>query len=114
MPVGLVAGSYLFGLQLVAVAGVVAVAIALSYRRGQAWFSPWSWLTAGAGAVWEAATISYWLSIMAAADGSASPSGLSSVLFYLGVAALVLMAAGTIAGCVSRFLSGRRPAAPAE
>lgn len=114
IPVGLVAGPYLFGLQLVAVAGVVAVAIALSYRRGQSWFSRWSWLTTAAGALWVIATVAYWLSIMAAVDGSSSPSSLPTVLFYIGMAALAIMISGTIAGWTSRLLSGRRSVATAQ
>ncbi|AFR31247.1 putative integral membrane protein (plasmid) [Arthrobacter sp. Rue61a] len=114
VPVGLVAGPYLFGLQLVAVAGVIAVAVALSYRRGQAWFSRWSWLAAAAGALWMVATVAYWLSIMAAVDGSSAPSGLPTVLFYLGMAALAVMACGTIAGWISRGLSDRRTVAAAQ
>ncbi|WP_167510481.1 hypothetical protein [Paenarthrobacter nitroguajacolicus] len=114
IPVGLVAGPYLFGLQLVAVAGVVAVAIALSYRRGQSWFSRWSWLTTAAGALWVTATVVYWLSIVAAVDGSSSPSSLPTVLFYLGMAALTVMVFGTIAGWTSRLLSDRRSVAAAQ
>ncbi|WOC63447.1 hypothetical protein RI444_22595 (plasmid) [Paenarthrobacter sp. AT5] len=114
IPVGLVAGPYLFGLQLVAVAGVVAVAIALSYRRGQSWFSRFSWLTTAAGALWVIATVAYWLSIMAAVDGSSAPSALPAVLFYIGMAALAVMVLGTIAGWTSRLLSDRRSAATAQ
>lgn len=112
VPVGLVAGPYLFGLQLLAVAGVVAVAVALSYRRGPAWFSRWSWLAAGGGALWVLATVAYWLSIVAAVDGSSAPSDLPTVLFNLGLVALAIMACGTITGWISRVLSDRRAAAP--
>ncbi|MCD4850758.1 hypothetical protein LN996_08050 [Arthrobacter sp. AK01] len=113
IPVGLVAGPYLFGLQLVAVAGAVAVAVALSYRRGPVWFSRWSWLAAAAGALWLIATVGYWLSIMAAVDGTSAPSSLPTVLFYVGLAALGVMAVGTIAGWISRFLADRHAHAPA-
>ncbi|MCM0616592.1 hypothetical protein MOD31_11205 [Paenarthrobacter sp. TYUT067] len=113
IPVGLVAGPYLFGLQLLAVAGVVAVAIALSYRREPVWFSRWSWLAAAAGALWVIATIGYWLSIMAAVDGSSAPSNLPTALFYAGMAALAVMVVATIAGWISRVLTDRRAAAAA-
>lgn len=114
VPVGLVATPYMFGTQLVAVAGIVAVSVALSYRRGRAWFSPYSWVAAASGVLWMAATIAYWLSIMAAADAAVSAPGLSSALFYLGLAGMLIMAAGTIAGWISRSLSGRRaPSSPA-
>ncbi|MFW0772797.1 hypothetical protein ACLRGI_06480 [Paenarthrobacter nitroguajacolicus] len=111
IPVGLVAGPYLFGLQLVAVAGAVAVAVALSYRREPVWFSRWSWLAAAAGGLWVIATVGYWLSIMAAVDGTSAPSGLPNLLFYLGLVALGVMVLATIAGWISRFLADRRASA---
>ncbi|WP_251043113.1 hypothetical protein [Arthrobacter sp. ISL-69] len=111
IPVGLVAGPYLLGLQLVAVAGAVAVAIALSYRLGERWFSPWSWLTAAAGALWIAATLGYWATIVAAAEASAALAAWSTVLFNVGVGAMVLMAAGALAGATARYRSGRLPSA---
>lgn len=112
IPVGLVAGPYLFGLQLLAVAGAVAVAIALSYRHGERWFSLWSWLTAGAGAVWIASTIGYWATIVTAAEASAALSVWSPALFNVGVGAVVLMAVGALAGTVARYRSGRRTSTP--
>lgn len=110
IPVGLVGGPYLFGIQLLAVAGVVAVSIALSYGMGPAWFTRWPRLTAAAGGAWIAATIGYWLTIMAAADASAPAPEMSSVLFYTGAAAFVLMAAAALAGTVARFRFRRLPA----
>jgi len=112
IPAGLVAGPYLFGLQLLAVAGAVAVAIALSYRQGEQWFSPWSWLTAAAGTVWIAATIGYWATIAAAAEAAAALSAWSAVLFYVGVGAVVLMAVGALGGVVARYRSRRRTRTP--
>lgn len=112
IPVGLVAGPYLFGIQLLAVAGAVAVAIALSYRLGEQWFSPWSWLTAAAGAVWIASTIGYWATIVTAAEASAALSAWSAVLFNVGVGAVVLMAVGALAGGVARYRSGHRTRTP--
>lgn len=112
IPVGLVAGPYLLGLQLLAVAGVVAVAVALSYRSGPVWFSRWSWLTAAAGTFWVSVTIAYWLTIVAAADATAAPSGWTPVLFNVGACAVALMAVGTAAGVIARYRSGRASAAP--
>jgi len=103
IPVGLVAGPYLFGIQLIAIAGVVAVSVALAYGNGTSWFKRWSRLTAGAGAVWIATTIGYWLTIMAAADASAPVPEGPSALFYIGVVAFVVMAAAVLAGTVARF-----------
>ncbi|MFY9633442.1 MAG: hypothetical protein WAL27_01840 [Cellulosimicrobium cellulans] len=107
IPVGLVAGPYLFGIQLIAVAGVVAVSVALSHGIGPAWFTRWPRLTAAAGGAWIAATIGYWLTIMAAADASAPAPEMSSVLFYTGVAAFTVMAAAVLAGTLARFRSRR-------
>lgn len=114
IPVGLVAGPYLFGIQLLAVAGVVAVSVALSHGIGPAWFTRWPRLTAAAGGAWIAATIGYWLTIMAAADASAPAPEMSSVLFYTGVAAFIVMAAAVVAGTVARFRSRRLPANAAD
>nr|BFE45651.1 hypothetical protein GCM10017547_35440 [Pseudarthrobacter oxydans] len=110
VPVGLVAGPYVLGMQLLAVTGVVAIAIALSYRDGTAWFSRWSWLTACAGLIWTGATVAYWLTIIAAADASAPAPPVSSVLFYVGVAAFVLMAGAVLVAAVARYTGRRRSA----
>lgn len=110
IPVGLLAGPYLFGIQLMAVAGVVAIAVALSYRHGEAWFSTWSWLTACAGVAWTGFTIAYWLTIITAANASEPAPPASSVLFSLGVAACVLMAAAVLAAAVIRYTDRRRSA----
>lgn len=112
IPVGLVAGPYLFGLQLLAVAGVAAVSVALSYGTGRAWFTLWPRVTAGAGVSWIAATVGYWLTVVSAADASVPVPEVSSVLFYAGVAAFVLMAAAVLAGTAARIRS-RRPQASA-
>lgn len=108
IPVGLVAGPFLLGMQLLTVIGVVAIAVALSYRHGTVWFSRWSWVTACAGLVWTGATVAYWLSIIAAADASVPAPPVSSVLFYVGVAAFVLMAGAVLAAAVARYTHRRR------
>ena len=108
VPVGLVAGPYLFGIQLLAVAGVVAICVALSYRPGGAWFSGWSWLTICAGLAWTGFTVAYWLTVIAAADASAPVPSVSSVLFYAGVAACMLMVGAVLAAAVSRYRERRR------
>lgn len=113
IPVGLVAGPYLLGLQLVAIGGAVAVAVALSYSPGRAWFSRWSWLTAAAGSVWMAATVAYWGTIVAAADASGPLSGWSPVLFNVGAGGLVIMAAATAGAAFARYRSRRTAAAAA-
>ena len=113
VPVGLVAGPYLLGLQLLAVGGVIAVAVALSYGPGRPWFWKWSWLTAASGALWMAATTAYWATIVAAADASAPLSGWSPVLYNIGAGSLVIMAAATVGGALARYRSRRAPASSA-
>nr|WP_246223361.1 hypothetical protein [Pseudarthrobacter psychrotolerans] len=113
IPVGLLAGSYLFGLQLLAVAGVVAISVALSYGTGRTWFALWPRVTAGAGAAWIVATIAYWLTVVSAADVSAPVPEVSSVLLSAGVVAFMVMAAAVLAGTVARFRSHRHLATAA-
>lgn len=108
IPIGLVAGPYLFGIQLLSVAGVVAVSVALSYQIGRPWFRLWPRLTAAAGAAWTAATISYWVTVVTAADSSAPAPDASPTVFNIGVAAFVAMALIVLAGTVARFRSRRR------
>lgn len=113
IPVGLVAGPFLFGLQLIAVAGIVTVSVALSYGKDTSWFTGWPRLTAAAGGAWIAATVGYWMTIRAAADAAAPVAEASSVLFSTGVAAFVAMAVTVLAGTVARFRSRKLQAAQA-
>lgn len=105
VPVGLVAGPYLFGLQLLAVAGIVGIALALSYGRGSSWLSVWSCVVAAAGAAWVGATIAYWVSVMAAANGSASAASFTTGLLVAAGVALVF----TAASALFWYRRGRRP-----
>ncbi|WP_455836956.1 hypothetical protein [Pseudarthrobacter siccitolerans] len=113
IPIGLVAGPFFFGIQIIAVAGIVAVSVALSHGNGKAWFALWPRLTTVAGVAWIAATIAYWLSIMAAADAAVPASEASSVLFSIGVGAFAVMAVAVLAGTVARFRSRKLQAANA-
>lgn len=112
IPTGLLAGPYLFGIQLLSIAGVVAVSVAFSYHIGRPWFRLWPRLTAAAGAVWIAATIGYWVTIVTAADSSAPAPEASPALFNIGVVAFVAMALIVLAGTVARFRSRRLPTGP--
>lgn len=108
VPLGLLATPYMFGAQLLLVAGIAVVAVALAHQDGQHWFARWSRLATIAGAVWLASTGFYWLAIISAADSSAPPTSLPTILFAVGVGAFAVMAAGTIGGCVSRYLRTRQ------
>lgn len=108
IPVGLIATAYMFGAQLLLVAGIAAVAVALSHQVGPRWFARWSWLTTLAGAAWLAITGAYWLAIISAAEASGPPTSLPTILFAVGVGAFAVMAAGTLGGCTSRYLRNRR------
>jgi hypothetical protein len=114
IPAGLLGGSYLFGLQLLALAGVTLVAVALSYRVGRIWFSPFSWVTAAAGALWTAFTAAYYLAIIVAADASAPLPGYAPVLFDAGAVCVVVMAVAAGAGLVVRMIRASRLSARAS
>lgn len=113
IPIGLVSGPFLFGVQIIAVVGIVAVSVALSHGNGETWFARWPRLTTVAGVAWIAVTIAYWLTIMVAADAAVPASEASSVLFSVGVAAFAVMAVAVLAGTVARFKSGKLQAANA-
>ena len=104
VPVGLVGGSYLFGAQLLAVAGVVMIAVALSYRVSGSWFWPLSWATAAAGGLWFVFVAAYYLAIITAADASAPLPGYAPVLFTAGVACVAVMAAAAVAAVAVRMI----------
>lgn len=108
VPVGLVAGPYLLGAQLLAVAGVVMVAVALSYRIGVRWFSRLSWVVSAAGALWLAGTAAYWGAVIAAADSSVPPPGFAPALFASGVVSFVVMAGAAVTAMALRMVRSRR------
>ncbi|MFF1385675.1 hypothetical protein ACFVWT_19155 [Arthrobacter sp. NPDC058288] len=110
VPVGLVAGPYLLGAQLLAVAGVVLVAVALSYSAQAPWFSRLSWVVSAAGALWLAATAAYWGSIVAAADSSAPAPGFAPALFNAGTGSFIVMACAAAAAVALRMVRARRRA----
>ena len=112
VPVGLVAGPYLLGAQLLAVAGVIMFAVSLSYRLGGRWFSRLSWVASAAGAFWLAGTAAYWGVIIAAADSSVPPPGFASVLFAAGVVSFVVMAGAAVTAMVLRMSRSRRSPVP--
>ena len=112
VPVGLVAGPYLLGAQLLAVAGVILVAVALSYRVGWRWFSRLSWAAGVAGALWLVCTAGYWGSIIAAADSSVPPPGFAPVLFTAGVVSFVVMAGAAVTAMALRMVLSRRSPVP--
>lgn len=112
VPVGLVAGPYLLGAQLLAVAGVIMVAVALSYRGEAPWFSRLSWVVIGAGALWMAGTAAYWGAIVSAADSSPEPPGFAPLLFAVGAVFFVVMAGAAISAMVLRMVRSRRHPLP--
>lgn len=108
VPVGLVAGPYLLGAQLLAVAGVVMAAVALSYRIGVRWFSRLSWVVSAAGALWLAGTAAYWGAVIVAADSSVPPPGFAPVLFAAGVVSVAVMAGAAVTAMALRMVRSRR------
>ncbi|PVZ60910.1 hypothetical protein [Arthrobacter sp. H-02-3] len=107
VPVGLVAGPYILGGQLLAVAGVVMVAAALSYSGQGPWFSRWSWAATAAGALWLAATAAYWGSVIAAADAAAQAPAFAPALFTGGLVCFGIMAVAAIVAMTLRAVRGR-------
>ena len=108
IPVGLVAGPFLLPAQLLAVAGIVLLAVALSYRAGPRWFSRWSMAVAVAGGLWLAATAAYYATIIIAADASAPLPGTAQVLYNAGAVFFALMVVATVTAVVLRILANRR------
>lgn len=108
VPVGLVGGPYVLGAQLLAVAGVIMVAVSLTYRVKLRWFSRLSWVASAAGALWLAATAAYWGAIVAAADSSVPPPGFTPGLFAAGVVSFAVMAGAAVAAMVLRMVRLQR------
>lgn len=108
LPVGLLAGPFLLPAQLLAVAGIVVLAVAFSYRAGEHWFSRWPLAVAIAGGLWLAATAAYYASIMVAADASAPLPGFAQIFYNAGVACFAVMAIATATGVACRTLAKRR------
>lgn len=113
VPVGLVAGPYVLGGPLLAIAGIVMVAAALSYSDEGPWFSRWSWAATAAGALWLAATAAYWGSVIAAGDAGAPPPEFAPGLFTAGLVCFGIMAVCSVVAMMLRAVRarGRRPAA---
>lgn len=105
---GVLAGRYYFGGLVLAAAGITLVSMALSYQAGKSWFSRLSWLVAAAGALWTASTAGYWWLIDAAAGAASGPSENASLLFYLGIGALVVMLGAVLSAAILRVTRGRR------
>lgn len=107
VPVGLVAGPYILGGQLLAIAGVVMVAAALSYSGDGPWFSRWSWAATAAGVLWLAATAAYWGSVIVAADAAAPAPAFAPALFTAGLVCFGAMAVATVVAMTLRTVRAR-------
>ena len=109
---GVLAGRYYFGGLVLASAGITLLALALSYQAGKSWFSRLSWLVVAAGALWTTATAGYWWLIDAASKASSGPSENASLVFYLGIGALVVMLAAVLTAVILRVTRGRQTTHP--
>lgn len=107
IPIGLIAGPFLLPSQLLAVAGVVLLEVAVSYRPGPRWFSRWSLAVAITGTLWLAATAAYYAAIMIAADASARLPGAAQVLYNAGAVFFALMVLASVTAVVLRILANR-------
>lgn len=108
LPAGLVAGPFLLPAQLLAVAGIVMLAVAMSFRAGQHWFSRWSLAVTLAGVLWLAATAAYYATIMIAADAAAPLPGFAQALFNAGAVFFAVMTVTAVTATVLRILARRR------
>ncbi len=113
VPAGLLAGPYILGGQLLALAGLTMVAAALSYGSEGSWFSRWSWATTTAGVLWLAATAAYWGSTIAAAEASAQAPTFAPALFTTGSASFGIMTLATVIAMTRRAARTRGRAATA-
>lgn len=107
VPVGLLAGPYILGGQLLAIAGVVMIAAALSYSGEGTWFSRWCWIATAAGVLWVAATAAYWGSFIAAADAAAQAPSFAPALLTAGLVGFGAMAAATVVAMTLRAVRAR-------
>lgn len=108
LPVGFVAGPFLLPAQLLAVAGIILLAAAVSYRPAERWFSRWSLAVTIAGVLWLAATAAYYATIMIAADASALLPGFAQALFNAGAVFFAVMAGAALTAIALRMLANRR------
>lgn len=111
VPAGLIAGPFVLGGQLLAIAGVVMVAAALSYSGEGPWFSRWSWISAAAGVLWLAATTAYWGSVIAAADAAAQAPAFALSLFAAGLACFGAMVVVARIAMILRVVKSHSPRA---
>jgi hypothetical protein len=107
VPVGLVAGPYILGGQLLAIAGLIMIAAALSYSGENPWFSRWSWIVTAAGVLWMAATAAYWGSVIVAADAAAQAPAFAPALFTAGLVCFGAMAVATVVAMSLRAVRAR-------
>ncbi|WJH26683.1 hypothetical protein [Pseudarthrobacter defluvii] len=110
VPIGLVAGPFLLPAQLLAVAGIVLLAVALSHGPGERWFWRWSLAVAAAGGLWLAATAAYYITIMVAAEASAPLPVFAQGLFTAGAVSVAVMAVAALTAALLRMLANRRKA----
>lgn len=110
--VGILAGRFLFAGLILAAAGITVLAVALSYRAGDRWFSPLSWVVSAAGGLWTAATAGYWLSVTAATNATQEAPAIVPALSSIGTGSFVIMAGGVLAAAVLRTVQRRKSSPP--
>ena len=105
---GVLVGRFLFGGLILAAAGIVAIAVALSYRADRPWFWSLSWFICLTGICWTAITAAYGWLISNANPAASSSTVSTSYLFHTGTVALVLMTGGVLTAAVLRAAARRR------
>lgn len=74
---------------------------------------PYMWWAGSAGIIWSAASVTYWwlwrsrVELLASSEPLAAVYDFQQALFFIGLAAFVLMLAATVSGAVTRFRSNK-------
>lgn len=108
IPVGLLGGSYVLLVQLVAVAGIAMIAMGMSYGAQPPVFSRWTRGVGALGALWVLFTAGYLVAVMAAADFNMESGALVPVLYNGGLACAIAMAVVAVIA-ISRRAVAQRP-----
>lgn len=107
---GLLVGPFVFGVQVIALAGVVLIAVSMSYDLKRSGMAPLMWVAATAGIIWSGATVAYWWVVVSTVETSSpqpAPAWVSTV-FIVGVCGFGIMLATAVAASVRRAIQKRR------
>ncbi|MDQ6751842.1 MAG: hypothetical protein M3017_00135 [Actinomycetota bacterium] len=107
---GLLVGPFVFGVQLIALAGAVLIAVSMSYDLKRSGMALLMWVAAVAGIIWIGATVAYWWVVVSTVETSSpqrAPAWVST-LFIVGVCGFGIMLATAVAASARRSIQKRR------